>query len=66
MTEGNCAIMEYWGNRIHLRGLGVPYARLSGATASFSASEGLWWVVPERAEPDVRGFKAPVKRQCKS
>lgn len=35
MTEGNCAIMEYWANQIHLRRLGVPYARPSGATASF-------------------------------
>lgn len=40
MTEGNCAIMVHWGNRIYLRSLGVPYARLSGATASFSASKG--------------------------
>lgn len=48
MTEGNCAIMEYWGNQIYLRGLGVPYAHLSGATASFSASEGSWWVVTSR------------------
>lgn len=35
MTGGNCAIMTYWGTRIYLRSLGVPYAHPSGATASF-------------------------------
>lgn len=51
MTEGNCAILECWGSQIHLRGLDVPDARLSGATASFAISEGLWLVVTAQVKP---------------
>lgn len=51
MTEGNCAILEFWGSHIYLRGLHVPCARLSGATASFSVHKGSWLVVTAQVKP---------------